>query len=130
MKQIILFRKILSNQCCFVDERKAIIHLRIQCSVPIKGQRGFNEWPIRNTETVGSSEITLYPVQVYLYRCTTMISEQYPPRNILNSPYLVLFSFLCTDSPALLHRCSGMLNIRPRGSDKAVLLQGKSMVNL
>lgn len=65
------------------------------------------------------------------YGCITVISEQYPPRNILNSPYLARFSFLCTDSPALLHRCSGMLNIGPRGSDKAVLLQGKSMmVNL
>lgn len=94
-----------------------------------KGQR--LEWTGRNIETEGSSEITLssyllsspLPVCIYVYNHD--IRAILYPRNILNSWPPSRFRFYASDSPALLHRCSGMLNIGPRGPDKAVLLQGE-----
>lgn len=99
-----------------------------------KGQR--LEWTGRNIETEGSSEITLSSylpslpllcVYIYIYVYNHDIRAILYPRNILNSwPWPPSrFRFYAFDSPALLHRCSGMLNIGPRGPDKAVLLQGE-----
>lgn len=97
-----------------------------------KGQR--LEWTGRNIETEGSSEITLSSylpslpllcVYIYIYVYNHDIRAILYPRNILNSWPPSRFRFYASDSPALLHRCSGMLNIGPRGPDKAVLLQGE-----
>lgn len=91
-----------------------------------KGQR--LEWTGRNIETEGSSEITLssyLPLPVCIYVYNHDIRAILYPRNILNSWPPSRFRFYASDSPALLHRCSGMLNIGPRGPDKAVLLQGE-----